>query len=134
MYECIKPIATASYLFSSEDRRLIRFLASVSSKGKSTEPSAEIRSERTYLSFLSIRGVGSSRFRSYCSNLLSVLISTVSRKPFVVTKAVLAPVLEIKAFVARVVPCMKESSSERTDPESAITEFTPWSIPISGDS
>ena len=134
IYECMKPTATASYLFSSSDRSLIRFLASVWLKGKSTEPSAETRSESTYLSFRSISGLGNSRLRSYCSNLLSVLISIVSRKPFVVTKAVSAPVLEIKAFVAKVVPCMKESSSDRSDPESSITACMPWRIPISGDS
>ena len=58
----------------------------------------------------------------------------VSRKPAVVTRAVRAPVREIRALVASVVPWMNASRSARSAPASATTWWTPSRMPCSGAS
>jgi hypothetical protein len=71
-------------------------------------------------------------FTSYCSKRFSLRISRTSRKPSVVSSAVLAPLRSISAFVASVVPWMTRSTCPGSTPAAAITLRTASSPPASG--
>ncbi len=78
-----------------------------------------MRSARVNRSWRGIRGLGSSRFRSYCSNRFSDRISMTSRKPCVVMKAVRAPWRWISALVTSVVPWITWPMSRAATPAPA---------------
>jgi hypothetical protein len=64
---------------------------------------------------------------SYCSKRFSCAISIESRKPWVVTSAVFAPLRSMMALVARVVPC----TISPTWPGSILPSFSARSMPSS---
>ena len=113
---------------------MVSAIASTSARasGRRTWPAAPMRSSSTWRWWRAIRGSGSTRFRSYCSNRLSVRISITSRKPLVVISAVLAPRRSISALVARVVPWRTMVTSPGATPARAQTCPTASMMPSSG--
>src|SRR5215471_16428370 len=71
---------------------------------------------------------------SYCSKRCSQAISSESRKPAVVIRAVLAPLRSIRALVASVVPCTTRPISDGGHLASARMARTPSMTPRSGAS
>ena len=90
----------------SAARRSASAATPASSSGASTRPCASMRSRTGKRSRRGTSGGGRSMLTSYCSKRFSCRISIVSRKPSVVTSAVLAPLRSISALVASVVPWM----------------------------
>ena len=86
------------------DHRCTIASTSAAASGSSTSPSGPMRSLRVKRSSRGTSGLGSERFRSYCSKRFSERISMTSRKPSVVMKASRAPRRSISALVTSVVP------------------------------
>ena len=105
---------------------------SLSSRCKRISPEAATRSCAVILSSRGTRGVGSTKSRSYCSNLFSERISITSRNPSVVMKAVFAPRLSITEFVTSVVPCIIWSISLSSISALLQTDLIPLIIAASG--
>jgi hypothetical protein len=76
-----------------------------SSSARRTPPLASVRSGTVKRKVRGTSGSGFSMKMSYCSKRFSCAISIESRKPWVVTSAVSAPLRSMMALVARVVPC-----------------------------
>ena len=104
----------------------------VSSSASRTPPLASTRSGTVKRSVRGTSGSGFSMKMSYCSKRFSCAISMESRKPLVVTSAVLAPLRSMMALVASVVPCTIRPTWEGAMPADFSARSMPSSTPSSG--
>ena len=102
------------------------------SRALSTPPSAAMRSRTGMRNRRGTKGAGRSMLMSYCSKRFSKAISTASRWPSVVSKAVTAPRRSISALVARVVPCRNRLNASGSQPAESMTCLRPWSTASAG--